>query len=105
MTLLASLAFSFYLNWTISAFASESYFEVEIVEKLQSVVEKQRGQIKKLEQSNIEFKSDNEEVSDITNSSDSFTNFVSTNLRIFDLNMSFVIYIDSIYLKFVVTGK
>ena len=40
-----------------------------------------------------------------TNSSDSFTNFVSTNLRIFDLNMSFVIYIDSIYLKFVVTGK
>jgi len=44
------------------AFASESYFEVEIVEKLQSVVEKQRGQIKKLEQSNIEFKSDNEEL-------------------------------------------
>ena len=30
--------------------------------RLQTVVEKQRGQIKKLEQSNIEFKSDNEEV-------------------------------------------
>jgi len=46
-----------------SAFSEdESYFEVEIVEKLQSVVEKQRGQIKKLEQSNIEFKSDNEEL-------------------------------------------
>ena len=75
------LAFSFFLLFElISAFASESYFEVEIVEKLQSVVEKQRGQIKKLEQSNIEFKSDNEEVSNITNSSDSFTNFVTTNL-------------------------
>ena len=58
------LAF-FLLFELISAFASESYFEVEIVEKLQSVVEKQRGQIKKLEQSNIEFKSDNEEVSNI----------------------------------------
>ena len=75
------MAFSFFLLFElISAFASESYFEVEIVEKLQSVVEKQRGQIKKLEQSNIEFKSDNEEVSNITNSSDSFTNFVTTNL-------------------------
>jgi len=46
-----------------SAFSEdESYFEVEIVEKLQSVVEKQRSEIKKLEQSNIEFKSDNEEL-------------------------------------------
>ena len=41
---------------------TESYFEVELVNRLQSVVEKQRGQIKKIEQSNIEFKSDNEEV-------------------------------------------
>ena len=46
------------------ALSSESYFEVEIVDRLQSVVEKQRGQIKKLEQSNIEYKSDNEEVSE-----------------------------------------
>ena len=62
------MAFSFFLLFElISAFASESYFEVEIVEKLQSVVEKQRGQIKKLEQSNIEFKSDNEEVSNMYN--------------------------------------
>ena len=45
-----------------STVSSESYFEVELVNRLQSVVEKQRGQIKKLEQSNIEFKSDNEEV-------------------------------------------
>ena len=42
--------------------STESYFEVELVNRLQTVVEKQRGQIKKLEQSNIEFKSDNEEV-------------------------------------------
>jgi len=46
-----------------SAFSEdESYFEVELVNRLQSVVEKQRGQIKKIEQSNIEFKSDNEEL-------------------------------------------
>lgn len=46
-----------------SAFSEdESYFEVELVNRLQTVVEKQRGQIKKLEQSNIEFKSDNEEL-------------------------------------------
>jgi hypothetical protein len=42
--------------------SSESYFEVELVNRLQSVVEKQRGQIKKLDQSIIEYKSDNEEV-------------------------------------------
>jgi len=42
--------------------STESYFEVELVNRLQTVVEKQRGQIKKLEQSNIEFKSDNEEL-------------------------------------------
>ena len=46
-----------------SFFFTESYIEVELVNRLQSVVEKQRGQIKKLEQSNIEYKSDNEEVS------------------------------------------
>lgn len=40
----------------------ESYFEVELVNRLQSMVDKQRGQIKKFEQSNIEYKSDNEEV-------------------------------------------
>ena len=40
----------------------ESYFEVELVNRLQTVVEKQRNQIKKLEQANIEYKSDNEEV-------------------------------------------
>ena len=43
-------------------FFSESYFEVELVNRLQSVIDKQRGQIKKIEQSNIEYKSDNEEV-------------------------------------------
>ena len=41
---------------------AESYFEVELVNRLQSVIDKQRGQIKKIEQSNIEYKSDNEEV-------------------------------------------
>ena len=41
-------------------FLSESYFEVELVNRLQSVIDKQRGQIKKIEQSNIEYKSDNE---------------------------------------------
>ena len=42
--------------------STESYFEVELVNRLQTVVEKQRGNIKKVEQANIEFKSDNEEV-------------------------------------------
>jgi len=42
--------------------STESYFEVELVNRLQTVVEKQRGNIKKVEQSNIEFKSDNEEL-------------------------------------------
>ena len=65
------------------------------MEKLQSVVEKQRGQIKKLEQSNIEFKSDNEEVSTLMNSSDSFINFVITKLRFFSIKMNVVIYINS----------
>ena len=41
---------------------TESYFEVELVNRLQGVIDKQRGQIKKIEQSNIEYKSDNEEV-------------------------------------------
>lgn len=46
-----------------SAFSEdESYFEVELVNRLQSMVDKQRGQIKKFEQSNIEYKSDNEEL-------------------------------------------
>lgn len=47
---------------TIAAVSPESYFEVELVNRLQTVVEKQRNQIKKLEQANIEYKSDNEEV-------------------------------------------
>merc|ERR1712066_673064 len=46
-----------------SAFSEdESYFEVELVNRLQGVIDKQRGQIKKFEQSNIEYKSDNEEL-------------------------------------------
>merc|ERR1712141_376619 len=46
-----------------SAFSEdESYFEVELVNRLQGVIDKQRGQIKKFEQSNIEYKADNEEV-------------------------------------------
>merc|ERR1712141_719154 len=46
-----------------SAFSEdESYFEVELVNRLQGVIDKQRGNIKKVEQANIEYKSDNEEL-------------------------------------------
>ena len=41
---------------------SESYFEVDLVNKLQGVIDKQRGQIKKLDQSILDFKAENEEV-------------------------------------------
>ena len=41
---------------------SESYFEIDLVNKLQGVIEKQRGQIKKLDQSILDFKAENEEV-------------------------------------------
>jgi hypothetical protein len=41
---------------------SESYFEVDLVNKLQGVIEKQRGQIKTLDQSILDFKAENEEV-------------------------------------------
>ena len=50
------------LSKTQILFFTESYFEVELVNRLQGVIDKQRGQIKKFEQSNIEYKADNEEV-------------------------------------------
>jgi hypothetical protein len=36
---------------------------VDLVNKLQGVIEKQRGQIKKLDQTILDFKAENEEVS------------------------------------------
>ena len=65
-----SLIFQFFLAYLLSnllsktqiLFFTESYFEVELVNRLQGVIDKQRGQIKKFEQSNIEYKADNEEV-------------------------------------------
>ena len=41
---------------------TEAYFEVELVNRLQSVIEKQRGQIKKLDQSVLNYKIKNDEV-------------------------------------------
>ena len=42
---------------------SETYFEIELVKKLEIKIEKQRNEIKKLEQSTIDYKTENEEVS------------------------------------------
>ena len=47
---------------TSSSFISESYFEIELVKKLEVVIEKQRNEIKKLDQSVIDYKTENEEV-------------------------------------------
>ena len=44
-------------------YASETYFEVDLVNRLQTVIEKQRGQIKKLDQKVLDYKTDSEEVS------------------------------------------
>lgn len=44
-------------------FFTEAYFEVDLVNRLQSVIEKQRGQIKKLDQSVLDLKIENDEVS------------------------------------------
>jgi hypothetical protein len=41
-----------------------AYFEVELVNRLQSVIEKQRSQIKKLDQSVLDVKTENDEVCD-----------------------------------------
>ena len=41
---------------------SETYFEVDLVNKLQGVIEKQRSQIKKLDQAILDYKAENEEV-------------------------------------------
>ncbi len=41
---------------------SESYFEVELVNRLQSAVEKQRAQIKKLDQSVLDYRTQNDEL-------------------------------------------
>ena len=41
----------------------ETYFEIELVKKLEIKIEKQRNEIKKLEQSTIDYKTENEEVS------------------------------------------
>ena len=43
----------------------ETYFEIELVKKLEIKIEKQRNEIKKLEQSTIDYKTENEEVSNI----------------------------------------
>ena len=40
----------------------ESYFEVDLVNRLQSVIDKQRGQIKKSDQNVLDLKTENEEV-------------------------------------------
>ena len=44
----------------------ETYFEIELVKKLEIKIEKQRNEIKKLEQSTIDYKTENEEVSNIS---------------------------------------
>ena len=62
ISFIKSVECTYLLYWHTYLIFPESYFEVELVNRLQTVVEKQRGQIKKIEQSNIEFKSDNEEV-------------------------------------------
>jgi len=46
-----------------SAFSEdESYFEVDLVNKLETVIEKQRSQIKKLDQSVLDYKTENDEL-------------------------------------------
>ncbi len=41
---------------------AEAYFEVDLVNRLQTAVEKQRGQIKKLDQSALDLSTENEEL-------------------------------------------
>ena len=41
---------------------SEAYFEVDLVNRLQSVVDKQRSQIKKLDQSVLDVRTENDEL-------------------------------------------
>ena len=43
----------------------ETYFEIELVKKLEITIEKQRNEIKKLDQSVIDYKAENEEVNTI----------------------------------------
>jgi len=46
-----------------SAFSEdESYFEVDLVNKLETVIEKQRGQIKRLDRSVLDFQTENDEL-------------------------------------------
>ena len=55
-----------WLNFKICNFYFlETYFEIELVKKLEIKIEKQRNEIKKLEQSTIDYKTENEEVSNI----------------------------------------
>ena len=42
---------------------SESYFEVGLVNKLETVIEKQRNQIKKLDRSVLDYQTENDELS------------------------------------------
>ena len=56
-------------NWNLShnliiftIMFSETYFEVDLVNRLQTVIEKQRSQIKKLDQKVLDYKTDSEEV-------------------------------------------
>ena len=41
---------------------TESYFEVDLVNKLETVIEKQRGQIKRLDRSVLDFQTENDEL-------------------------------------------
>ena len=53
-------------SWNIISISSksfsETYFEIELVKKLEITIEKQRNEIKKLDQSVIDYKAENEEV-------------------------------------------
>ena len=60
--------FEFFIinSWNIISISSksfsETYFEIELVKKLEITIEKQRNEIKKLDQSVIDYKAENEEV-------------------------------------------
>ena len=49
------------LDWTHFVWFLETYFEIDLVNKLENVIEKQRNQIKKLDQSSLDLKTENDE--------------------------------------------
>ena len=63
-----------YYEWNFIVFSIElahnyfleTYFEIELVKKLEITIEKQRNEIKKLDQSVIDYKAENEEVNTIS---------------------------------------